>query len=127
MSTHLTKAQDHSPLIGKTYSALVSTTCKTMPEGGCTLYTFCIMQFKAGAVQVYYSATASCTDKQKEAGYTHNNKQDHTNYKWHMNKQTIIIEGFDEFAPFTFNGSLLTGTKKMNAKTEPIEFKEVVE
>ncbi|MDB5256794.1 MAG: hypothetical protein JWM14_1489 [Chitinophagaceae bacterium] len=124
----MTNSQTQKPtftyLTGKTYSAEIRASCKSMSDSTCMLYTFCILHFKQDHVSVYYITKASCTNKSREAGYTSNTQEEQVSYTWSLNKNTLTIEGFDEFAPFKVEGHQLRGTKKVNDKTEVLEFKE---
>jgi len=121
------EAGNPASIAGKTYSAEISASCKAMSDGMCMLYTYCILDFKKDSVNMYYITKASCTNKSKEAGYANNTKEKLVSYKWKMNENTLIIEGFEAFAPFTLKGNRLTGTKEVNHKKEELEFKEGIE
>lgn len=127
MAIDQNQAQTPTSLIGKTYAAQIGSSCKAKSEGMCMIYTYCVMEFQESHVRVYYTTKASCTDKSMEAAYTHSSHLDYRVYTWELKNEQLIVKDFEEYAPFSFQKNQLTGTKKVNDKTETLEFQEAFE
>lgn len=117
--------QPPGPPAGKTYEALTGQACKEMTDGGCMIYTYCLLHFKKDSVTVTYRINAACTPKEKEKNYNHLYDNLSKTYKWRMAKNVITITGFDDFGPLSLEDSKLTGEyKRTNRSTEFIEVAE---
>lgn len=113
----------HGP-IGKTYSALVNQTCKYMTDGGCMIYIYQVLDFEQDSVKVTYQAIAYCSPKERENNYNEMYKFSFKKYKWTVQNDSLIIEGFDTYGKFLFRDSVLIGKDKF--KNQNIEFLEQV-
>lgn len=113
----------HGP-IGKTYTALVNETCKSMTGGGCMIYTYQVLNFEQDSVKVTYQAIASCSPKERENNYKDMYKNQIKKYKWSVQNDSLTIEGFDTYGKFLFRDSVLIGKDKF--KNQSIEFLEQV-
>jgi len=94
---------------GKTYSAKVNETCKTMSDGGCMIYTYRVLNFKKDSVIVSYRVIAECSTKSLEKGYENMHNNLTKTYKWTLKNETINIEGFDEYGTLSIANSKLIG------------------
>jgi len=106
---------------GKTFTAQTGSTCKDMKNGGCTINTFCMLKFSKDNVEVTDYTKANCSDKKLEKNYERNRSV--KTYKWSQQKNTIHIEGFDDYGSFTLNGNDLSGAKKEGDAYEMVVFK----
>jgi hypothetical protein len=113
-------------LNGKTYTAQISEACKEFSDGGCMIYTYCILSFEKEKVNISYNAKASCTSKEREAFYQENAKRDKKTYSWFVINNRIHIEGFNDYGDFAYYNNKLVGKKNVNDKLENLEFTELI-
>ncbi|MFT3702025.1 MAG: hypothetical protein QM802_06635 [Agriterribacter sp.] len=112
-------------LKGKTFEAEVQATCKTMSDGGCMIYTYCVLKFEEDKVTVSHPVKAVCTPKEREANYAHLDNNETKQYKWFVNsKQEITIEGFADYGNLIWKNNKLIGNTEKNGKPTAIEFSE---
>jgi len=97
--------------VGKTYTSLVSEACKIMTDGGCMLYTTCILSFDKDSVLVSYTMRAECTPKEREASYANAADRLKKKYKWSQHHNSISIQGFTEYDPFSITDTALLAKK----------------
>lgn len=109
---------------GKTYTSLVSEACKIMTDGGCMLYTTCILSFDKDSVLVSYTMRAECTPKEREATYANAGDRLKKKYKWSQNHNSITINGFTEYDPLSITDTALLAKKPGG---NGLVFKEVVQ
>ena len=64
-----------SQLTGRMYKAEISASCKEMSDGGCMIYSYCILEFKKNIVTVSYSTKAYCSPEEKEGNYNRNHSE----------------------------------------------------
>jgi hypothetical protein len=102
------------PPEGKTFRALTGSSCKEMANGGCTVYTFCVIAFVKDSVSVAYEVGAHCTDSLKEAGYEQSMGKKGKMYAWELQKDVLIISGFNEYGPLRMGNDQLVGIKNHN-------------
>lgn len=122
MSLFFAGSSIHPDITGKTYQAEVQATCKTMKDGGCMIYTYCVLSFEKDQVAISTYVKASCTAKEKEAGYESRNGKDFRQYKWHTKNNIVYIEGFEDYGAFTYKEETLVASKDVNGKREPLIF-----
>ena len=108
----------HFDPIGKTYSAKIGETCKSMDGGGCMIYTFRILNFKKDSVVVSYRVKADCTSKEKEKGYENMYNDLTRTYKWTVNDKIIHIAGLDDYGALSIQDSKLIGKNKIEFMEE---------
>lgn len=109
----------------RTYKALVSTTCKEMIDGGCTIKTYCIMSFKDNIANISYYVEAYCTPKEKEKFYEENIKKYKKSEFWSEKNHIITIKNFNDYGNFIYTESTLIGKKEVNGKLENLVFEEI--
>jgi hypothetical protein len=97
--------------IGNTYQAKIREACKEMIDGGCMLYTFCVLKFEKDSVQVSYRAKANCTPKEREKNYEHIYDNLTKIYKWTLDNDVITIDNFGDYGALTARDSNLFGTR----------------
>ena len=107
-------------IAGKTFVAQTGSTCKEMPNGGCTITEYCMLQFSKDNVVVSTYSNAKCTDKKLEKNYARS--RDSKTYKWSQQKNTVRIEGFDDYGTFTLNGNTLSGARRNGDAYEMVVF-----
>lgn len=113
------KAQ--STVSGKTFIAQTSTTCKDMAKGGCTLTNFCMLKFNKDNVEVTTYCKANCTDQKLEKNYER--AREVKTYKWSQQKNTVRIEGFDDYGSLTLGADVLTGARGNGDEYEMVLFR----
>ncbi len=99
-------------LSGKIYKALIAEDCKEMPDGGCMIYTYRILNFKKDSVIVSSRVIAKCTPKEIKYNYSMNDNPVKT-FRWNRKNDTITIEGFNEYGKLIFQNSKLIGENKI--------------
>lgn len=103
-------AQD-SP-VGKRFVAQTGASCKEMTDGGCMIYTYCVLAFETDSVAVYYNVEASCTPQSREANYRRNGANNKTYYTWSLQDKTKLhIQGWPEEADLFWQNETLTGNR----------------
>ena len=110
-------------IAGKTYMAEIHTTCKIINDGGCMIYTYCVLKFEDGKVTVSHPVKTVCTPKEREATYAHLDNNESKQYNWFVNgKQEITIEGFNDYGHLMLKDNKLIGSIEKNGKPTSIEF-----
>ncbi|MBC7440095.1 MAG: hypothetical protein H7250_08950 [Flavobacterium sp.] len=87
---------------GKYYVAQIGATCKEMPNGGCMIYSHCIMKFDKDSVEVSYPTIASCTSTKMENNYNSNNLNLTKKYKWIITSDKLVINDFKDYNKYSF-------------------------
>lgn len=110
--------------VGKSYTALMNTTCKLFEDGGCTIETYCTISFEKKLATISYSAKASCSPEDREKFYEDAVKNNTKSYAWSRQGNMINIENFNDLENITFSENSIIGRKKESNKAEPIIFTE---
>lgn len=99
-------------IIGKTYKAVISASCKEFNDGGTMIYTYCILKFEKKNVTVFYETEFESTRK----GIDENSKKTDKGkaYKWIKIRNVITIKGFNDYGRLNILDEKLIGRKKMN-------------
>jgi hypothetical protein len=94
-------------LVGKTYKALISESCKKTTNGGFMEYTYLFLKFKKDSVLVSYDIRRSNSTKERE----NRNQNLSKTYKWTIKEVIITIENFSDYNKLSLQGSRLIGEK----------------
>ncbi len=86
---------------GKFYVAKISASCKKMVNGGCMIYSYCVMKFAKDSVEVSYPTKASCSPSEVEKKYNDNNII--KKYKWIIKSDKLVIKGFEDLNKYSFS------------------------
>ena len=108
---------------GKNFKALVNESCREMTDGGCMVYTYRILNFKTDSVTVAYQVIAYCSPKERENNYSNMYDNFTKTYSWSVGKDTLTINGLDDYGKLIFHNSKIIGSDK-NTKRK-IEFNEL--
>lgn len=87
---------------GKYYVAQISASCKEMTNGGCMIYSYCILKFDKDSVEATYPIIAHCTPSEIEQSYNSNNTNSTRKYKWKVDAEKLSIIDFDDFKKYSF-------------------------
>jgi hypothetical protein len=121
-------AFSQTELIGKSYTALISTSCKEFINGGCTIKNYCTLKFEKSTVDISYFAEAYCTPKDVENLYEENAKQNKNALPWTQQNSKIVIENFNDFGNlYLAKKNILFGTKEVDGKLEELKFISIEE
>jgi hypothetical protein len=90
-----------SCFIGKTYKAQIGISCKEKFDGGCTIYSYCVLKFDKDSVAVSHPVKAYCTPDSTNKMYEQRNNI-FKKYKWHAKEKQFVIEGFDAHKYYAF-------------------------
>lgn len=107
---------------GKNFKALVNESCKEMTDGGCMMYTYRILHFKTDSVTVAYQVIAHCSPKERENNYSNIYDNFTKTYSWSVSKDTLTINGLDDYGKLIFRNSKIIGSDKFTKRN--IEFSE---
>lgn len=107
---------------GKSYTAVINSTCKLMEGGGCLINTYCVLKFNKATVQVSYFVEAECTPHSREKNYNQNPSNETKTYDWVASQDTLQIIGFNDYGTFKFFDDKLIAKKKMNENFAALEF-----
>lgn len=88
---------------GKFYVAEISASCKKMVNGGCMIYSYCVMTFDKDSVEVSYPTKASCSPSEVEKNYNNNNSNLIKKYKWIIRSDKLDIKGFEDLNKYSFS------------------------
>ena len=69
ISINLFSQTEQNNYSGKFYVAEISASCKKMVNGGCMIYSYCVMKFDKDSVEVSYPTKASCSPSEVEKNY----------------------------------------------------------
>jgi len=86
---------------GKFYVAEISASCEKMVNGGCMIYSYCVMKFDKDSVEVSYPTKASCSPSEVEKNY--NNINIIKKYKWIIRSDKLDIKGFEDLNKYSFS------------------------
>ena len=114
-------------IIGKSYKALISKSCKEFNDGGCTIKTFCIISFENKNVIIKYFVDANCTTTEREKLYEENAKKNNKSSTWSIKNSKIHIQNFTEFGDFEISENSIIGKEENNEKLEYVTFYEIIE
>ncbi len=99
-------------VIGKTYNAQVSASCKEMNDGGgCMDYTYCEIKFEKDSALVSYTSREYCTPKSDKRN---NDISEKIKYYYTIKKDIITIKNFNQYGKLSYFGNKLIGKKEMN-------------
>ena len=107
---------------GKNFKALVNESCKELTDGGCMVYTYRILNFKTDSVVVSYQVMAYCSPKERENNFSNIYDNFTKTYSWSVSKDTLTINGLDDYGKLIFQNSKLIGGDKSTKRK--IEFSE---
>jgi hypothetical protein len=85
---------------GKIYEAEIQVSDKTMKNGCCLIYTYCILTFEKDSVLISYRREAHCNPSHLEANYKNLNEQSATEKKKYLytaTNKTVRIENFQRY------------------------------
>jgi hypothetical protein len=97
---------------GKHFKALVGQSCGKMIDGGCTIYTYRILNFRSDSVEVSYQVEAYCTPNERQNNDNHTQDKLTKTYKWSVCKDSLSIHGLDDYGTLIFQNSTLIGEDK---------------
>ncbi len=123
LSVNVLNAQES--LMGKSYTALLSTSCKEFVDGGCTIRSYCTLSFDKKVVHVSYSVEANCTPIQREKLYEDNLQNPNRTVPYSLHNKTINISAFSDFSSFRFVDNAVIVKKEIEGKSEDIIFLEL--
>jgi len=107
---------------GKNFKALVNESCRELTDGGCMVYTYRILNFKTDSVVVSYQVIAYCSPKERENNFSNIYDNFTKTYSWSVSKDTLTINGLDDYGKLIFQNSKLIGGDKSTKRK--IEFSE---
>jgi hypothetical protein len=107
---------------GKNFKALVNESCRELTDGGCMVYTYRILNFKTDSVVVSYQVMAYCSPKERENNFSNIYDNFTKTYSWSVSKDTLTINGLDDYGKLFFQNSKLIGGDKSTKRK--IEFSE---
>jgi hypothetical protein len=87
---------------GKYYVAQISASCKEVTNGGCMIYSYCILKFDKDSVEATYPIIAHCTPSEIEQRYNSKNTNISRKYKWKVDAENLSIIDFDDFKKYSF-------------------------
>ena len=73
-----------------------------MTNGGCMIYSHCVLKFDKDSVQVSYPTIASCSPTELEKEYNSNNYNLTKKYKWIITSDKLVIKGFEDLNKYSF-------------------------
>jgi hypothetical protein len=110
-------------LIGKSYTALISTSCEEFINGGCTIQSYCTLKFSKKTVDITYFNERFCSPKDFEKLYEENTKQNKEALLWSKQNSKIIIEGFNDFGNlYLANENIMFGTTESDGSVKELKF-----
>ncbi len=118
-------AQAQINLAGKSYTALIRSSCKEFKDGGCTINTYCTLTFEKEKVTVSYSTKATCTDKKREKTYE-GKPEEGILYNWTTKNEQVHIENFIDYGDLLPTEGKLVGKKEVNGLLQDLDFVEVL-
>jgi hypothetical protein len=107
---------------GKNFKALVNESCRDLTDGGCMVYTYRILNFKTDSVVVSYQGMTYCSPKERENNFSNIYDNFTKTYSWSVSKDTLTINGLDDYGKLIFQNSKLIGADKSTKRK--IEFSE---
>lgn len=98
LTVWLTKAQNN--YVNKIYIAEISTSCKETRDGGCTIYSYCILNFiNKNYVEVSYLQKRLCSPSTES---TINQIYFPKKHKWSVTNNKLSIKGFKDLKKYSF-------------------------
>ena len=85
---------------GRIYEAQIQIADKTMENGSCLIYTYCILSFGKDSVSVSYRREAHCNPSYLEANYKNLNEKsvaEKKKYLYTATNQMVRIENFQRY------------------------------
>lgn len=104
----------------KKFKGLESASCRELTNGGCMVYTYRILDFRADSVVISYEVIPNCTPSELDKNYANLYKDLTSTYAWSLHNDTVTIEGFENYGRLFLYQSTLYGTNQATQKS--IEF-----
>ena len=110
-------------IIGKSFTALISTSCKEFINGGCTIQSYCTLKFSKKTVDITYFNETYCTPKSFEKLNDENAKQNKEALLWSKQNSKIFIEGLNDFGNlYLASENIIFGTKENYGELKELRF-----